>query len=712
MEIDSILRPKITRDHIACVKGWVNGVDLAELTSRYLGSFAHDIRAFDLRSGKSILMVLLKELAITAARNNIPGSSALLRQAKRIKADPAPPQSADAATPISFDDYCSTLRDAGDFSIEELEEAYYNEYPEARKSREESVPQKALKRRERLIKRQLHLIERLEALVSAPMELSDKVGDWFVLQVADKLSDAGFKTIGDLAVAIATDRYNWYRHCTGIGASKADRIEIFLTSHLGQLEAKLKACGIDTHKPNKPQRMVLTLDEIALPALPSPSLPGNQDLDGTRGRLRDVSSASAIAANNDYEAMETWLSLKASDVTKALYRREVTRLIAWSIQVRKRPMSSLTMEDALAYRDLLLTIPQATATKGPRPRAERHQAGNAIQVAGFTKEGGLSKSTVKKALTILSGFFNWLTAVRYVTANPFMGVKVNAHLQGIGMGSTDASDNSTLVQLDELKANLRNRVLPGEALDAINKYLDNTPASVSPEVHARMRFVFKFAYMTGMRISELAAARRGSLHYVHPDPVLDEPGGWFLEVLGKRNKVREVPIPDPLIEEMEVYLAHRGLLTMPSQSLTVPPGTFLVGPLPSKTAAPKSTEADDNGQSLAAGSVEVTAARKQQRKGVADGVRPQTIHLVLKELFARSMAACQFKDEATAEKMRKASAHWLRHTLASNAVGMGTPVDVVASAFGHSNIATTSLYIQTERKRKMAAMNKMWEKKA
>ena len=710
MEIDSILRPKITRDHIALVKGWVNGVELSELSSRYLGSFAYDIRAFDLRKAKSILMVLLKEMAIIAARNEIKGSTALLRQAKRIKVDPTPPQASDESAPVSFEDYCANLPGAEEFSTEELLEGYYNEYPEARKKREETPQELALKRRSRLIKRQVKLIERLEALASAPMQLTDSVESWFVSDLSKRLTDAGLPQISDLAVAIVKDGFNWYRNCAGVGASKADRIETFLRSHLGDLDQKLQASGFDLRGSDQPRRTVITLEEIN--ALPSPSLPGRQDLDGSQGRLRDRNNASAIAANNDYEAMETWLSLKASNVTKALYRREVTRLIAWAIQVLRKPMSSLTMEDALAYRDFLFTIPQdSTINKGPRPGSKRGVKPAGIEVAGFTK-AGLSKSTVKKCLTILSGFFNWLTSVRYVTANPFAGIKVNAHLTGIGMGSTDASDDTTLVQLDELKANLRNRVLPGEALDAINKYLDNPPASVSAEVHARMRFVFKFAYMTGMRISELAAARRGSLHYVHPDPVLDEPGGWFLEVLGKRNKVREVPIPDQLIEEMEVYLAHRGLLTMPSPSLTVSPGTFLVGPLPSKTAAPKSSDTDDSGQSLASGSVEVTAARKRQRKDVADGVRPQTIHLALKDLFARSMAACQFKDEATAEKMRKASAHWLRHTLASNAVGMGTPVDVVASAFGHANIATTSLYIQTERKRKMAAMNKLWEKKA
>jgi site-specific recombinase XerD len=58
--------------------------------------------------------------------------------------------------------------------------------------------------------------------------------------------------------------------------------------------------------------------------------------------------------------------------------------------------------------------------------------------------------------------------------------------------------------------------------------------------------------------------------------------------------------------------------------------------------------------------------------------------------------------------MRKASAHWLRHTLATRAVASGTPIDVVAGIFGHANIATTSIYIQAERHRKLAEMRKLW----
>ena len=89
-------------------------------------------------------------------------------------------------------------------------------------------------------------------------------------------------------------------------------------------------------------------------------------------------------------------------------------------------------------------------------------------------------------------------------------------------------------------------------------------------------------------------------------------------------------------------------------------------------------------------------------------MRPQTIHRVLKELFETSLRSHQFKDEDTAKRVRLASAHWLRHTLATRAVASGTPVDVVSGILGHASIATTSIYIQAERDRKISEMRKLW----
>jgi hypothetical protein len=61
----------------------------------------------------------------------------------------------------------------------------------------------------------------------------------------------------------------------------------------------------------------------------------------------------AQCADNDYEAVQAWLALHESSATKRAYRKEAERLILWAIVERGRALSSLTTEDATAYRGFL-----------------------------------------------------------------------------------------------------------------------------------------------------------------------------------------------------------------------------------------------------------------------------------------------------------------------------------------------------------------------
>ena len=53
------------------------------------------------------------------------------------------------------------------------------------------------------------------------------------------------------------------------------------------------------------------------------------------------------------------------------------------------------------------------------------------------------------------------------------------------------------------------------------------------------------------------------------------------------------------------------------------------------------------------------------------------------------------QDSQGADKLRSASAHWLRHSYATYLTRENTPLDVVKENLGHSNIQTTSVYIET-----------------
>ncbi len=51
----------------------------------------------------------------------------------------------------------------------------------------------------------------------------------------------------------------------------------------------------------------------------------------------------------------------------------------------------------------------------------------------------------------------------------------------------------------------------------------------------------------------------------------------------------------------------------------------------------------------------------------------------------------------------KVSAHWLRHTSATNALKNGAPLDVVQATLGHTSPATTQKYLHRRRKESNAS---------
>lgn len=767
MNFDSILRPKITVSHLALAKGWVNGLDLADLGPRYFPAIGIDGQAMDLRQTKTTLILVMQELALAANRAGIGGGSTLVRSARQIRPGTQLGQNAlpsSAQTRPSFESFVDSLDHADSFSEEELLAAYQDRFPVENKGEG-----RAQARRSRLLRRQLDLIGRLQSLLSAPIQFTDSVDGWFDEKISSRLLTAGIKSIEDLAMAIVREPLEWHDEVAGIGENKAQRIEVFLRNqglNLDAIKAKVEArpqssevkssfqsldlkqlsspsnAGGTTVVPHTelpiqdPQssanpkgydgRTPLLLGERTAPSsagmegdttvvphsispsvdssnavslkgygsrtpLPHPgsSIPRVQDFDGSLGRFRPGNELSVINATNDYEAMKAWLKNKKSQATVRVYEREIMRLISWSVGVRGRAMAALMYEDALAFRDFLSSIsPVLQTKKGPVSAKDRSPfEEGVIRVPGFTKSR-LSPASITKTLVIISGFFTWLQAMRYTTANPFQGVRAEALGHEIGRGSTDSSDQTSIQALTLRAPVSKGRSLPQEVIEAIDDYMDTTPKGKETPFHARVRFIFYFAYYTGLRISELAEARRAALGFLQPDPVTGTPGGWYINVIGKGNKPRSVSVNDAAMLELERYLAHRGLITLPCPSLDVDPGTFLIGGL--VTRAEKAT------------------LNSRKVKGLGDGVRPQTIHLALKRMFSFVLNDAQFRDPGSLEKVRKASAHWLRHTSATHALANGVPIEVVSGNLGHASLDTTSIYIDSELRRNIEETRDGW----
>jgi site-specific recombinase XerC len=134
-----------------------------------------------------------------------------------------------------------------------------------------------------------------------------------------------------------------------------------------------------------------------------------------------------LSANNDYEAVQAWLSLQESIATQRAYRKEAERLILWAILERSKALSSLTTEDAIAYRQFLRRpLPRDRWIGAGRPRSSNEWR---------PFQGALSPRSVAYALSVIGALFRWLIEQRYSLANPFAGVKV-----GSGQGTVSKAE--------------------------------------------------------------------------------------------------------------------------------------------------------------------------------------------------------------------------------------------------------------------------------
>lgn len=75
--------------------------------------------------------------------------------------------------------------------------------------------------------------------------------------------------------------------------------------------------------------------------------------------------------------------------------------------------------------------------------------------------------------------------------------------------------------------------------------------------------------------------------------------------------------------------------------------------------------------------------------------------------------AAEGLEGAEAERLKRATPHWLRHSHASHALQgrarrPGVPIQVVQNNLGHASVGTTSGYLTTEREERIMAMHGFW----
>ncbi len=313
----------------------------------------------------------------------------------------------------------------------------------------------------------------------------------------------------------------------GLGPASARRIEAFFAEH-PQLTERARALIAVTDRGE-----IVPWEHLRLP----------HEVDGSSGTFRAPRQTCTLNADNDYDAVQAWLALHESPATQRAYRKEAERLILWAILERERPLSSLTTEDAIAYRSFLRRpTPHKRWVGPPRPRTSP-------EWRPFAQ--GLSPRSTAYALSVLGAMYRWLIQQRYVLANPFAGIKVR------GSGRTAPLDTS-------------HAFTEGEWLlvRTLANGLEWTYGWEAPAAQ-RLRFVLDFAYATGLRASELVGATLGGIE-------IDPHGDHWLNLVGKGAKAGKVALPPLARAALDRYLVERGL---PVTRARWDPNTPLIGGL-------------------------------------------------------------------------------------------------------------------------------------
>jgi site-specific recombinase XerD len=249
--------------------------------------------------------------------------------------------------------------------------------------------------------------------------------------------------------------------------------------------------------------------------------------------------------------------------------------------------------------------------------------------------GDLSAKSVAYSISVVGAMFRWLIEQRYLLVNPFAGLKVR------GVGATAALDASKAFTEGEW-ALLR---AVAESLEWSHGW--------SVAAARRLRFVLTFTYACGLRAGELVSARLDQIK-------TDGRGDHWLHLKGKGGKAAKVALPPLAIGALDLYLAQRGL---PTTRAHWAPDTSIVASLEedSKTG--------------------ITASR---------------LWRIVHRFFVLAAEVVERDAPGLAEKLRKASPHWMRHTHATHALARGTELTTVRDNLRHASISTTSIYLHTD----------------
>ena len=638
---------RLTRPHFAFYRGYLEGLALGPLAHRYLETaIGTEDAATDLRIAQSSVGWVRDQLLVAARRSANPTTARLIGLApERFQIDYA-------ETVPSLEAFREERDPYEVYSEEDLIGFFQEQYGDGSVHAVRNSARKAA-RNARLRTRQMIALWQLEELVASDPKRTDGVDGWLDPALAARLKDSGLTTLQLLIDAINGFGFRWYAKVPKVGKKAAAQIIKWLTEPgvSAALGVRLHARGLAPRSQlaatvpamYPPRTDIVPLENLLIPPA----------LDGAKGTNRG--ERSLLSAHNDLAAIQAWLNkCKPGGHTVRSYRKEAERFVLWAVVEKGKPVSSLTVEDCVDYRDFLWDLGRVTPALWSRKfsieQARWLGTRGTPRWSEFWRpfEGPLTASSQKTALVIIQSLCQWLTDQHYLHGNPFKSVGRLAR----GADRIDVT-----------------RALTGAEWKAVKAHLSQM---ASDERYFRLRFVLVLAYSTGARLSELVAMRKRDLRSFSRDDETEQQ--WEIRVTGKGEVTREVQLHLFVMNEIRSYFRQRGHVTFDAAPADAP----LIASL----------EADP-------------------QTGCADApLSSSRLYDVLKGFFAEVADTLPPAQHAMAERLRRASTHWLRHTFATHFLQTGGELAILRDLLGHKSLATTSVYVTTERDNRSRAIEK------
>jgi len=368
-----------------------------------------------------------------------------------------------------------------------------------------------------------------------------------------------------------------------------------------------------------------------------------------------LSSLTIPGIEEEYRlCLEFLKSYGNSNDTFTAYRREVERLLHWAWLIAKKPLKQLSRND---IRDYLQFINQPIKTWISTKTVNRFMDKDGLRepnpewrpfvakVSKIARRHGkqankstyqLSNKSIEAIFASLSSLFTFLQQENYLEVNPISLIR----------------QKKGYIQRQQIRKVTRklSKLQWHYVITAAKEMAESSPQ------HGRTLFLMSCFYLLGVRISELAYhdQRLATMGSFAPD----KQGLWWFTTVGKGNKVRDIAVPDELLEALKHY---RKLLDLP--------------PLPSR---------------------EEPTPLFPKIKG-KNGLGARQIRNIVQEVFDKSITQLQISGKTDeAEDLATATVHWLRHTAISNEVEY-RPREHIRDDVGHENPATMDKYIDTDR---------------